>query len=75
MRKTFVSQSGNIIVVISGARIIKSLSINDEYLLPENKALIEKELMETINRAMREMQEEIQSIVKNNEKELNNELK
>jgi DNA-binding protein YbaB len=72
MRKAVVSKSGKVGVVISGARVINTLSINDDYIVPENKALLETELVETVNRAMREIQEEIQVLLKNNEEKITN---
>jgi len=62
IRKTVDSKSGKISVVMSGASVIKTLSISDEYLSPKNKEIIETELLETVNRAIREIREEIQQL-------------
>jgi len=62
IRKTVDSKSGKISVVMSRASVIKTLSISDEYLSPKNKEIIETELLETVNRAIREIREEIQQL-------------
>jgi DNA-binding protein YbaB len=66
---SFVSISGNISFAISGIKTIRSIKINDEFLCKKNKAIIEKELMETINHAIHKSQEEIQGRFMEIEKE------
>jgi DNA-binding protein YbaB len=72
--KSVVSEGGNIKIVISGSRMILSLSISDEYLSEKNKSMIETEIMATLNKAMREIQEEIREVMKINEEEFKNNL-
>jgi len=73
--KSVISESGNIKIVISGSRMILSLSISDEYLSQKNKSMIETEIMSTLNKVMREIQEEIREIMKKNEEEFNKNIK
>ena len=54
--------------------MILSLSISDEYLSEKNKSMIETEIMATLNKAMREIQEEIREVMKINEEEFKNNL-
>jgi DNA-binding protein YbaB len=68
--KTVASDSGNISLVITGDKMIKSLSISDEYLSPENRTLLEQELLHTLNRAVQETQKDLQSLLTKTEEEM-----
>jgi DNA-binding protein YbaB len=71
INKTIVSDSKIITLVISGNKLIKSISINDDYFSPQKIPLLETELMQTINKAIQEIQKEIQIIFNMNEEEVN----
>jgi DNA-binding protein YbaB len=68
-KRAVVSEKGNVTVIIFGNRMIHSLTINEEIMTMKNKSIIEKELVETVNKAMQENIEEIQETVNRNEEE------
>ncbi len=64
MRKTVLSKSGNIRLVISGAKIILSLEMDRGFLSSKNKKAIEDELLDCVNTAIQETENEISRIIK-----------
>jgi DNA-binding protein YbaB len=70
IKRTVVSASGNVTIIIFGNRIIHSIFITEECFSKGNNT-IEKELMETVNKALREVMESVQGSIKRNEEDLN----
>jgi DNA-binding protein YbaB len=68
--KTIVSDSGNISIVISGDKMVKSISICDEYLSSKKRSIFEKELLGSLNTAIQEIQKEIEILFNKNEEEI-----
>jgi len=68
---SFVSSSGNILLVISGTQNIQSLTITDKILLSNNKEYLERELKDTLNKAIETIQKIIQGRIIKNEEEFN----
>jgi DNA-binding protein YbaB len=64
MRKYINSKSGNIKLVISGAKIILSLEINRDFLSSKNKNILEAELRDSVNAAIQEVENDIGKIIK-----------
>jgi DNA-binding protein YbaB len=64
MRKTVLSKSGNIRLVISGAKIILALEINRDFLSSKNKNILEEELRDSVNAAIQEVENDIGKIIK-----------
>jgi DNA-binding protein YbaB len=71
IKKTINSESGNTTVIVFGNRMIHLITINDEFFSIKNKSLIEGELLGAVNKAMREIIEEIRVKINKNEEEFN----
>jgi DNA-binding protein YbaB len=59
IQKSARSKSDSIGLTMLGTKKLRSLEINPEYLAIENKSKIEEELVESINRVIREINQEV----------------
>jgi DNA-binding protein YbaB len=71
INRTINSPNGNISLVILGNRIIRSVEISKRIFTEDSRNNFEKELMETVNKALQEVIEEIQGLFNKNEEEFN----
>lgn len=59
MTKSKISESGNVTINMSGANVLLSMEIAEEYLSKKNKEKVAEEIMETVNRIVRENKQEV----------------
>jgi DNA-binding protein YbaB len=69
INRTYNSSNGDITLMVAGDRMIKTLTISDDYLTVEKKSKLENELKEVINFALHDIIMEVRNIMSTNEEE------